>query len=112
MKRVLPLALALLIAGCADFGNHLQRGLFSNTAGDYHILKYSGGKVVEDYWVRHVKVTQNEHTDGLFFIWHGAIIEVQGDVTSVRLAHDFAGPEVLPPQIAQGVIDAPAPSHP
>lgn len=104
MKRILSLFALLtflLLAGCADFRNGIQKNLVDNTAGNYHILKYSGGKLVEEFWLHNVKVTQNTNTDGLYFIKDGHIFEVQGDVTIVRFDGDFQGPDVIPQHLLQ-----------
>lgn len=78
------IALTFLLGGCADAVNQLQRGTINNFAGDYHIIKYSGGKVVEEYKLRNIKVTQEAGTDGVFFIHKGVQYEVLGDLTIKR----------------------------
>lgn len=99
MKRLLAAATILVLAGCGNLENQIQRDLLDNRPGNYQVLKYSGGAVVEEYLLRNVKVTQNEDTDGVYFVWNGRTFEVQGDVTIVRLADAWKGVERIPPHI-------------
>lgn len=90
-KNIFALAALVTLAGCADFANQVDRGLMNNSAGDYRIVKYSGGQVVEDYWLHNIRVTQNSHTDGCFFVYKNLIVEVEGDVTVTRFKDGFKG---------------------
>lgn len=101
--KITLVGLASLLAcgsliGCGNVVNRLDRGLFKNSAADYHIFKNTGNTAapLEDYWVHNIKVTQESGTDGLFFILDGNVIEIQGAVTSVRLENGFTGPNKLP----------------
>lgn len=91
-------AFMLGAVGCADCWNQKAQsgGIFGTYAGEYHIVKYSGGKVVEDFWLHDVKVTQNENTDGCLVVKNGNVFEIQGDVTTVRLKRSFNGPDIVP----------------
>ena len=101
-RLIFGLMVAVLsLTGCADSVNTLQRGTLNNFAGEYHIIQYSGGKVVAEFMLHDIKVTQEQGTDGVFFIHKGTQYEINGEYNIRRLSEPFPGPDVV---FVQGAV--------
>lgn len=87
---------SMMLGGCTVV-QRVERATVMNLPGSYHIIQYHPGTDKENhYWLRDVRVTQENGTDGVFFIKDGILFELTGTLTVIRLAGDFTGAESMP----------------
>jgi hypothetical protein len=95
MKRLSVFALALLsalsLSGCEKMFNQMERdgSLIGSTAGDWVVVKYSGGRITDVWKLHNVMVQSEMHSDGwLFKDASGNMVNIGGDVKATRVTSD------------------------
>lgn len=78
-KQITVMAfLLLLLSSCTQRGCQSINRKLQFSERSYHIEMYSGGEIVfKDDFVG--IVNQEEHSDGIYYIKNGSLIEVSGD---------------------------------
>lgn len=79
MKK-LSIFLLILMTGCTERGCQKLEKSMQFSERNYHIIQYSGGKVVGEYRF-HGILNDSEGSDGYFFFKQDTLVEVSGDLT-------------------------------
>ena len=91
MRKVVLYALlasTLMLAGCANYWNTVARdgGMFGSYNGDWVVVKYSGGKIMDVWKLQNSLVQSEEHSDGwLFQDNDGNAVNIGGDTKHFRI---------------------------
>ena len=71
---------AVLLNSCSGTVNKVHKNINSLTAGNYHVMVYSGPNLVKEYHIKNSFINSEEHTDGWFFFNEGKLVRVSGTV--------------------------------
>lgn len=83
MKKLLLttiLTTILLTTGCSSFQNSMEKMGKGMSSSDYIVIMYSGGEVVNWWYIKDKIVNTEEGSDGYFWIDDNRLRRVSGDV--------------------------------
>lgn len=88
MKKTFLILMLIVFCfvGCAESGNKIAKddGIFSQYDGNYIVINYSGGKIMDVWKLNGIYVLSEENLDSWCFCINDTVIMLNGDAKIIR----------------------------
>lgn len=83
MKKIhigMLISSVLIFSGCEAIVNTANKIQLGMTSGNYHVEVFSGGIRIKEYNLNNVLVSNEDNSDGFYWVDQGKLVRISGDI--------------------------------